>query len=160
MAERLSSNLGSGSWGGVGWQGAGEGAGVEGARVYAGVEVRSGCHLVPLDKEDPLVPERAGPVSVDLWVTATTREAIKTKYAIYAHGPMTGSGPSVVNEQLVASPWPGELAKGPPSSLLPYSANVKLTARLSALAVRKITNRNEHKHFKKARTRTNSLTSG
>ena len=42
----------------------------------------------------------------------------------------------------LASPWPGELAKGPPrppsSSLLPYSANVKLTARLSALAVRKI----------------------
>ena len=39
----------------------------------------------------------------------------------------------------LASPWPGELAKGPPRppSLLPYSANVKLTARLSALAVRK-----------------------
>ena len=29
-------------------------------------------------------------------------------------------------------------AKGPSSSLLPYSADVKLTARLSALAVRKI----------------------
>ena len=28
-------------------------------------------------------------------------------------------------------------AKGPPSSSLPYSANVNLTARLSALAVRK-----------------------
>ena len=44
--------------------------------------------------------------------------------------------------QLVAScPWPGELAKGPSLLLppsLPYSANVKLTARLSALAVRKI----------------------
>ena len=51
----------------------------------------------------------------------------KNKYAIhaYTHGPVTGSGPSVVsncqvNEQLVAScPWPGELAKGPSSSLLP-----------------------------------------
>ena len=59
----------------------------------------------------------------------------KNKYAIYAytHGPVTGSGPSVVTpllpplcsySQLVelASPWPGELAKGPslppPSSLL------------------------------------------
>ena len=47
----------------------------------------------------------------------------------------------------LANPWSGELAKGPPSSLppsslltppsLPYSGNVKLTARLSALAVRK-----------------------
>ena len=51
-------------------------------------------------------------------------------------------GLSLCNEQLVASPWSGELAKGPssllpPPSLLPYSANVKLTARLSALAVRK-----------------------
>ena len=34
------------------------------------------------------------------------------------------------------------VAKGPPRpSLLPYSANVKLTARLSALAVRKMAKR-------------------
>ena len=33
-----------------------------------------------------------------------------------------------------------ELRVPPSSSLLPYSANVKLTARLSALAVRKILN--------------------
>ena len=62
----------------------------------------------------------------------------ENKYAIhaYTHGPVTGSGPSVVLvlSLVVASPWPGELAKGPrpflppPPSSLPYSANVNLTA--------------------------------
>ena len=72
------------------------------------------------------------------------------KYAIYAytHSPVTGSGPSGPAFRRLYKPWVllasiGHGAKGPssslppPSSLLPYSANVKLTARLSALAVRK-----------------------
>ena len=44
----------------------------------------------------------------------------ENKYAIYAytHGPVTGSGSLLV--ELRVPP--------PPSSLLPYSANVKLTA--------------------------------
>ena len=49
-------------------------------------------------------------------------ESYKNKYAIYAytHGPVTGSGPSVVPSTVV------ELRV--PPSLLPYSANVNLTA--------------------------------
>ena len=64
------------------------------------------------------------------------------KYAIhaYTHRPVTGSGPSVSLVPFVAT-HPLVKLRVPPSSLLlllPYSANVKLTARLSALAVRKI----------------------
>ena len=68
----------------------------------------------------------------------------KNKYAIhaYTHGPVTGSGPSVSLVPSVATHPLVELRvllvpPPPRPSLLPYSANVKLTARLSALAVRK-----------------------
>ena len=67
------------------------------------------------------------------------------KYAIhaYTHGPVTGSGPSVSMVPFVATHPLVELRvllvppPPPRPSLLPYSANVKLTARLSAFAVRK-----------------------
>ena len=65
----------------------------------------------------------------------------KNKYAIhaYTHGPVTGSGPSVSLVTSVATDPLVELrVLLVPPSLLPYSANVKLTARISALAVRKI----------------------
>ena len=62
----------------------------------------------------------------------------RNKYAIhaYTHGPVTGSGSCVEKTTLLSTVV--ELRVPCPSLLLlPYSANVKLTARLSALAVRK-----------------------
>ena len=74
----------------------------------------------------------------------------ENKYAIYAytHGPVTGqidsmqltSGSSrrAYSRQLLSAQIDStELRVPPPRPSLPYSANVNLTARLSALAVRK-----------------------
>ena len=81
-----------------------------------------------------------------IWANSkTTFEPAVKWFNAYTHGPVTGSGPSVkplkyVTHLLVASPWPGEVAKGPhPSSSLPppLFSQCESHGRLLALAVRK-----------------------